>query len=236
MFGDEREETLREVAALGNTRAVQHFAKAGVNLNSQNAMNGWTALHWAAHRGHVDVVRALLSNGARPELKTNKGQTALSLAQRHPDIVDILSRIDSSSPDAHDPGAEPDLPIVPKYMQEPDLEKAWLHPDEFSENKIENVVRARAAVEATALDQALSATVPLPKTELPSSSSSLSSHSLASPASAQAQVQAKAPAEEKEILVYLTSRSDDHILGSTFLKNESIQASLDVIRNVRKDL
>lgn len=41
MFGDEREETLREVAALGNTRAVQHFAKAGVNLNSQNAMNGW---------------------------------------------------------------------------------------------------------------------------------------------------------------------------------------------------
>ena len=41
MFGDEREETLREVAALGNTRAIQHFAKSGVNLNSQNKMNGW---------------------------------------------------------------------------------------------------------------------------------------------------------------------------------------------------
>lgn len=180
--------------------------------------NNRTALHWAAHRGHVDVVRALLSNGARPEIKTKKGQTALSLAERHPDIVEILSRVDVSTPDAHDPGAEPDLPIVPKYLQEPDLEKAWLHPDEFSENKIENVVRARAAAEATALDQALSATVPLPKTEQPLSVPSAEA----------------APAEEKEIVVYLASRADDHILGSTFLKNESIQASLDVIRKVRR--
>jgi hypothetical protein len=41
MFYDEREDTLREVAALGNIKAVQHFAHSGVNLNSQNKMNGW---------------------------------------------------------------------------------------------------------------------------------------------------------------------------------------------------
>lgn len=40
-FGDEREHTLREVAALGNIKATLHLAHAGVNLNSQNAMNGW---------------------------------------------------------------------------------------------------------------------------------------------------------------------------------------------------
>ena len=41
MYGDEREETLREVSALGNVKAVQHFAKSGVNLDAQNKMNGW---------------------------------------------------------------------------------------------------------------------------------------------------------------------------------------------------
>lgn len=41
MFTDEREDTLREVAACGNIKAVLHFAHAGVNLNSQNKMNGW---------------------------------------------------------------------------------------------------------------------------------------------------------------------------------------------------
>lgn len=40
-FSDEREHTLREVAALGNFKAVIHLAHSGVNLNSQNAMNGW---------------------------------------------------------------------------------------------------------------------------------------------------------------------------------------------------
>lgn len=41
MFTDEREDTLREVAALGNIKAVLHFAHSGVNVNSQNKMNGW---------------------------------------------------------------------------------------------------------------------------------------------------------------------------------------------------
>jgi hypothetical protein len=40
-FSDEREHTLREVAALGNVKATLHLAHSGVNLNSQNAMNGW---------------------------------------------------------------------------------------------------------------------------------------------------------------------------------------------------
>lgn len=41
MITDQREETLREVCALGNIKAAQHFANSGVNLNSQNKMNGW---------------------------------------------------------------------------------------------------------------------------------------------------------------------------------------------------
>lgn len=41
MITDEREESLREVAALGNIKAVSHFIQAGVNVNAANKMNDW---------------------------------------------------------------------------------------------------------------------------------------------------------------------------------------------------
>lgn len=42
-------------------------------------------------------------------------------------------------------GPEPELPIVPTYLKNPDLEKTWLLPDEFTENKVENIVRKQKA-------------------------------------------------------------------------------------------
>ncbi|KAI7858775.1 ankyrin repeat-containing domain protein [Circinella umbellata] len=194
MFGDEREETLREVAALGNTRAVQHFAKSGVNLNSQNKMNGWTALHWASHRGQEDVVRVLLQNGADPNIKTNKGQTALDLAAK-PSIQSMFGDVTEKGA-----GPEPELSITPTYIKEPDLEKSWLHPDEFSESKVENVLRKHLAEQDP------------------------------SPQSPPVKQQKLDDEEEKEILVYLKSRSDETILGSVFLKNESIESSMNAVR------
>lgn len=41
MITDEREESLREVAALGNIKAVTHYIHAGVNVNAANKMNNW---------------------------------------------------------------------------------------------------------------------------------------------------------------------------------------------------
>ncbi|CAO3623219.1 unnamed protein product [Mucor fragilis] len=145
-FADEREHTLREVAALGNIKATLHLAHAGVNLNSQNAMNGWTALHWAAHRGHEHVVTALLRSGADPLIKTQKGQTALDLAANHEATAAVLRAAVGDKVDVS-VGPEPALPIVPTYMQNPDLEKTWLLPEEFSENKVENILRKQKAAE-----------------------------------------------------------------------------------------
>ena len=45
-------------------------------------------------------------------------------------------------------GPEPALPIMPTYMQNPDLEKTWLLPEEFSENKVENILRKQKAAES----------------------------------------------------------------------------------------
>lgn len=39
--------------------------------------------------------------------------------------------------------------------------------------------------------------------------------------------------EEREILVYLSSRQDDNILGSVYLKNESIETAIEQIKEVR---
>lgn len=45
------------------------------------APEGWTALMFAAHRGHEGNVKFLLSRGADPQLTDRNGRTALALAQ-----------------------------------------------------------------------------------------------------------------------------------------------------------
>ncbi|KAI8099769.1 ankyrin repeat-containing domain protein [Halteromyces radiatus] len=202
MLFDEREETLREVCALGNTKAVQHFIHGGVKINSQNKMNGWTALHWASHRGQEDIVRLLLSNGADPTIKTNKGQTALDLcSDRYPNILTML---ESQQVERTSIGPEPSLPIVPAYMKEPDLEKSWLMPDEFSENKIDKVIRQETAKDMLKNEG--------------------DKKSTASPTS---------QTSKKEVLVYLKTRSDDSILGSVFLKNETMTTIIEQLKDVK---
>ena len=41
------EEQLRESACYGDEDALTSLLQSGVNVNAANAMNGWTALHWA---------------------------------------------------------------------------------------------------------------------------------------------------------------------------------------------
>ncbi|CAO0789290.1 unnamed protein product [Mucor circinelloides] len=205
-FADEREHTLREVAALGNVKATLHLAHSGVNLNSQHAMNGWTALHWAAHRGHEHVVTALLRSGADPLIETQKGQTALDLAANHEAAAAVLRAAVGDKVDVS-VGPEPALPIVPTYMQNPDLEKTWLLPEEFSENKVENILRKQKAAElikSPGQEATASASVPSPS--------------------------AVAAAEEREVLVYLSHRQDDTLLGSVYLKNQSIETAIEDIK------
>ena len=55
-----REEGLREAACNGDRDRVQELLAAGVDANAQNAMNGWTALHWAAKRDREPCVVELL--------------------------------------------------------------------------------------------------------------------------------------------------------------------------------
>ncbi|XP_018329728.1 ankyrin repeat domain-containing protein 40 isoform X2 [Agrilus planipennis] len=73
------EENLREASCVGDIEAVESLLKHNVDINSKNAVNGWTALHWACKRGNEDVVKILMNNGADPKVETFKGETAAHL-------------------------------------------------------------------------------------------------------------------------------------------------------------
>jgi len=70
------DEKLREVSALGDIGAVKIFLNNGkVNVNSQNKVNGWTALHWASKRNHVDIVKILVEKyNANTKLRNTKNE------------------------------------------------------------------------------------------------------------------------------------------------------------------
>ncbi|RDD40750.1 Ankyrin repeat domain-containing protein 40 [Trichoplax sp. H2] len=117
------EERLRECACLGEKDTVQLLVQRGVNINSQHKINGWTALHWAACRGHNDIVAYLLSEGAEPTLLTKSGETAAQLSSSE-EIKVMLNNAAGVSDIGASPNNSPktnktELPITPNYMQNP---------------------------------------------------------------------------------------------------------------------
>lgn len=59
------------------------FAMGSTDSKTQlcSMMPGWTALHEAAFKGNISVVRALLNNGADPRITNTYGMTALEVAR-----------------------------------------------------------------------------------------------------------------------------------------------------------
>ncbi|XP_059646906.1 calmodulin-binding transcription activator 5-like isoform X6 [Cornus florida] len=57
-------------AILGYTWAVYSYSWSGLSIDYRDKF-GWTALHWAAYCGRKEMVAALLSAGAKPNLVTD---------------------------------------------------------------------------------------------------------------------------------------------------------------------
>ncbi len=77
----------------GNTKVVELFLQAGMNVNVKND-NGQTALMLAASSGHIKTVKLLIKHGAYIDSKDNTGATALSLATsgNYADVVKLLKK------------------------------------------------------------------------------------------------------------------------------------------------
>ncbi|EDQ92583.1 uncharacterized protein MONBRDRAFT_35631 [Monosiga brevicollis MX1] len=115
---DQRAETLREAACAGDTDTVQELISSGVDPNDQNHMNGWTAVHWAAKRGHGGVLRVLLENGGNLQTVNSKNETPVDVA--HPAVLPILRAAGVTELPSSDEAPKQDG-FTPNYLANPDF-------------------------------------------------------------------------------------------------------------------
>lgn len=110
----ELQERLREASAIGDIDEVRTLVESGVNVNSQNEINGWTCLHWACKRNHKHIVSYLLSSGADKDILTSKDELASQLTSK-PEIKRLLGVEVEEVPEVK----EAELPIIPNYLSNP---------------------------------------------------------------------------------------------------------------------
>ncbi len=82
---------LHYASRLGSVEYVETFIGKGAPVNAVN-IYGYTPLMEAAVRGYSTIVRILIKNGARIDLKDNNGKTALKMAEsnNHREVIQIL--------------------------------------------------------------------------------------------------------------------------------------------------
>ena len=78
-------------AYAGKTDVVRLILDHGAQINAECDNNGYTALMWAALQGKTDTVKVLLDRGADINIVNVNGDTALSLANGNPKVVELLN-------------------------------------------------------------------------------------------------------------------------------------------------
>ncbi|KAI1317597.1 Ankyrin repeat domain-containing protein 40 [Mortierella claussenii] len=236
---DARVNDLHEMAAIGNLKAVLHYCQSGVNINAQNTMNGWTALHWATHRGHEPVVLALLMRGARRDILNNKGQTPADLAKK-PEICELYGIEPAQSQEGKSDKqqeCEEDLrkpTFVPAYLAQPDLSKLWSLPEGSTDD-------AKLNQEAFALSNPrLPVSTSDPRSIRATTNASAVGNSNALAAATAASSAAAATNSShvaKEILVYSQTVADENLLGAIFANVEdTIEKTIHLIKEEIDDV
>ncbi|KAE9454771.1 hypothetical protein C3L33_13343, partial [Rhododendron williamsianum] len=92
------------IAGLGFEWALNSVINSGVSTNFRD-INGWTALHWAAHFGREKMVAALIASGAAAGAVTDPssldptGKTPASIAAKsgHKGLAGYLSEVELTS-------------------------------------------------------------------------------------------------------------------------------------------
>ncbi|KAJ3549090.1 hypothetical protein NM208_g684 [Fusarium decemcellulare] len=88
---------LMEAISINETACVRALLNSGSCSIEEQANNGSTALHWAAHFGHLDSVRLLLRAGARASSRNFGGRTPLHILVKSvyadPDTMEAIARL-----------------------------------------------------------------------------------------------------------------------------------------------
>jgi ankyrin repeat protein len=87
----------------GSVESIRALAAAGAALDTRDqAVNGWTALVHAIHKGQDDAADALLAAGADPNVRCDGGSTALMFAAAYGNARMVRTLLDRGA----DPHAE----------------------------------------------------------------------------------------------------------------------------------
>ena len=89
---EDKDNRLIEAAEKGQLGLVRLLIHLGADINPQEDEDGYTALHCAALKGHVDVAELLIKAGAEKNAKDKFGYTALHCAAvfGHVDVAKLL--------------------------------------------------------------------------------------------------------------------------------------------------
>ncbi|KAI8794010.1 ankyrin repeat domain-containing protein 40 [Biomphalaria glabrata] len=132
-LGDDIGERLREAACVGDLVLISKLESQGVDINSKNTVNGWTALHWACKRNHGSVVKYLLEKGADKAAQSNDGLIPAQLTSNE----EIRQMLGASQ---EIPTKIVQLPITPNYLSHPPF--AYATKDSTQVNSNSSVMNA----------------------------------------------------------------------------------------------
>jgi len=165
MTNPEMEEKLREAACFGDIEGVKELIARGVNTNSQHDINGWTALHWAAKRNHLNIVNLLCNHGADKNIATNKGEVAAQLTSEG--VIKVLLNAQASKlaplPPVAKEQKETKLAITPNYIKNPPVAYQELQPTiqvDLTEKSQPAVVEKKPKMEVMEIQQRRISSVP----------------------------------------------------------------------------
>ena len=74
---------LRKAANDGETLMVHQLLKEGASINSKGSESGETALHRAAKKGFIEVIKILINHGADIAIENTNGLTAQEIAKEN---------------------------------------------------------------------------------------------------------------------------------------------------------
>ena len=94
LFADKEQNkwTLQDVVTSGSLELLSHLIDRGFTIKKGKDRYGWTLVHYAAAKGHTEMLEYLVRQGIDINLRTNAGESAYNLADRnnHNEIQDVI--------------------------------------------------------------------------------------------------------------------------------------------------
>ena len=84
---------LHAAAYAGRTEAARVLIAYKIDMDKQGPYNGYTALHDAIWQNNIETAKVLIEAGAKLDIKSKDGQTALDLAKAR-DRMQIVALIE----------------------------------------------------------------------------------------------------------------------------------------------